>query len=88
MPEYWIYENLTRRQARMHLAECRFCKNGHGVQRKVSDKNGHWLGSFSDRQAALEALDRTQQPDRRSCELCSPQGTPRPSQMLRGDQLD
>lgn len=72
MPRYWVYENWTRKRARMHLAECRFCKDGHGVQRKISENNGRWLGPFSNRSAALKALAGTKQPDRRACEVCGP----------------
>lgn len=72
MPDYWVYENLVRRQSRMHLAECRFCRNGRGIHQKIiSEINGHWLGPFHDRSAALKALNGTGQPDRRPCETCS-----------------
>jgi F-type H+/Na+-transporting ATPase subunit beta len=70
MPRYWVYENWTRKRARLHLAECRFCKDGRGVQRQLSDDNGRWLGPFSERSAALEALERTERPDRRTCKHC------------------
>ena len=58
---YWVYEDRPTNKAWVHLSECSFYLDGHGVHsieglRKPDNK---WHGPFSSRQSAFSAANRT-----------------------------
>ena len=41
---FYIYQNIPNSKVTIHRGECRFCNEGHGVQRNLlGDANGQWL---------------------------------------------
>jgi hypothetical protein len=70
MTRYWVYENWRRKRARMHRADCASCNDGKGKQPEDSGRSGHWLGPFSEREAAVTALGNTGFVDRGICPFC------------------
>lgn len=60
---FWIYENWAASNiARIHRAECGYCKNGKGCHKtKHGNKNGMWHGPYTTRQAAHSAAGRLNQ---------------------------
>lgn len=50
--EYYVYENWTHKKAIIHKGNCSFCNSGQGIHLNSSEKNGHWLGPFKNKQEA------------------------------------
>ncbi|MCJ7423885.1 hypothetical protein MUP01_06405 [Candidatus Bathyarchaeota archaeon] len=61
---WWVYENWTvvrGGKAIVHNGRCSFCRDGKGIHKEDSGKNGKWHGSFESRETAFEyakALNR------------------------------
>lgn len=73
MTRYWVYENRTRKRARLHCSECLACNDGKGRRPEDSGRDGRWNGPFADRSAALKALRASGLADRAICGLCASQ---------------
>ena len=69
---YWVYENWTaENKARIHFADCPYCRDGRGIHPGASDKNGKWHGRFATFQEALDAAHRTGR-NVSTCKHCNP----------------
>jgi hypothetical protein len=70
---YYVYENWQAgHRARVHHAECSYCKHGQGVHPGAGDKNGKWYGPFTTVDAARAAPLRYSGAVRRPCGHCRP----------------
>ena len=69
---WWIYENWTHERARLHTGDCSFCRDGQGTQASRSNRNGRWLGPFTERAAAVARLERLRRADTALCGTCRP----------------
>ena len=73
--QFYVYENWQAHghTAKIHKAECSFCKYGKGFHGTDSRKHGQWLGpfvTFADaRQAALKTKGTVS-----VCKFCGPEG--------------
>ena len=65
--KYWIYESPPHGYARVHQANCRYCRDGHGNQRIEFHRSGTWLGAFGSLDAALSFASAR---ERRSVVVC------------------
>jgi hypothetical protein len=65
---FWVLENTMRNYAKIHRAECGFCKNGQGP------RPGHtrrWLGPFPTYAEALTAAKNARSATNSyNCKLC------------------
>jgi hypothetical protein len=66
---WWVYENLPRRRARLHVAECSFCNNGQGLHDSTAP-TGRWYGPFTNVDAAIEQGLDTRAVDFAGCGVC------------------
>lgn len=73
MGEYWVYENLAHKKARVHNGDCPRCNHGDGTKRGRSDRNGRWHGPYEDTARAFKEAENLGQYDIRGCNVCSPQ---------------
>jgi hypothetical protein len=67
---FWVYENWTNKRARLHRAECSYCRGGQGTQGSASDKNGEWHGPFAELEQARAKLSMLDYNDKAECGLC------------------
>jgi hypothetical protein len=53
---WWVYENWTvvrGGKARVHSGRCGFCRDGKGIHKDTSGRNGKWHGPFESREIAF-----------------------------------
>jgi F-type H+-transporting ATPase subunit beta len=67
---FWVYENWTRKRARVHLGGCVYCKNGKGLHGTAGNGNDTWHGPFASRADAYAKLKATRQKDMQGCAVC------------------
>ena len=67
---FYVYENWTNKRARLHRADCSFCKGGTGTQDSTSNKNGEWHGPFVDVEHARAKLATIEFADKQDCGSC------------------
>lgn len=74
---FYVYENWTAKNIKVHKAACSFCNKGNGVHpKKHGNKNGKWHGPFGAyRQARAKAdqLANNLQTNYRNCKKCNPE---------------
>ena len=68
---WWAYENLPRRRARIHVAECSFCNDGQGLHDSTAP-TGRWYGPFTRVDAAIKQVLDTRAVDVAGCGVCQP----------------
>ena len=68
---WWVYENLPRRRARIHVAECSFCNDGQGLHYSTAP-TGRWYGPFEVVEAAVEQGLKSRAVDIAGCGVCQP----------------
>lgn len=69
-PTFWVYINEPNDKAFVHLADCRFCKDGNGMSSAVSEQNGKWIGPF-DQPTAIRAAISSNKKNKRWCAICA-----------------
>lgn len=69
---YWVYENTTRKKARIHRAECSYCQNGRGIHDTEDSRHSRWHGPFTTIGEAGLTATATGQKDQRACTACLP----------------
>jgi len=67
---FYVYENWTNKRARLHGAECSYCKGGRGTQGSTNDKNGEWHGPFASVEQARTKLATLDYEDKGECAAC------------------
>lgn len=67
---YYIYENRVHNKAIVHKGECNHCNKGEGKIQEDSEKYGHWLGPFKDKDTALLAAKKTGRKRVAECHWC------------------
>ena len=72
MGEYWIYQSLNHKQARVHKGDCPNCNHGNGSVRGSSNKYGRWHGPYADRTEAFRKANALDLDGVRGCNACSP----------------
>jgi len=74
LSDWWIYENWTVERggkAIIHNAGCSFCRDGKGIHRDSSDRNGRWLGPFASREAAYGRAKQLNRARTDFCKFCA-----------------
>jgi F-type H+/Na+-transporting ATPase subunit beta len=73
---YYFYENWVAEghKARIHIAECSFCKVGKGIHPNASVRNGKWHGPYSSYQAVFAAVIETGR-HISQCKFCNPKSS-------------
>ncbi|WP_461041927.1 hypothetical protein [Spirosoma harenae] len=62
MTTFYFYAYYRNPKVTLHKGECRFCKNGKGMQpNKPGYLTGRWRGSYSSFELALEAAQEISQ---------------------------
>lgn len=73
---YYVYENWTTKQARVHTGSCSYCNRGQGTRRQDSGRNGRWLPSpgipFTMREEPFQRAKATGWENVKGCEKCEP----------------
>lgn len=71
--KFYIYENWIAEghKARIHLAECSFCKDGKGIHPNASIRNGKWHGPYSSFKEACDEAVKTGG-NISNCKFCNP----------------
>lgn len=46
MSEYWLYEDMIARTAKVHRGECKHCNHGAGTGRGRKPEDSRWLGPY------------------------------------------
>lgn len=65
---YWTYENWVHNYAKVHRADCTFCRNGEGTHGATESRAGKWIGPSVEFANASEAsVFKTE-----ACSFCSP----------------
>jgi hypothetical protein len=72
MGEYWVYENLAHKLARVHKGDCPRCNHGNGMHRGSSNLNGRWHGPYAERGEAFKKAKALDRDNSRGCNVCSP----------------
>lgn len=71
---WWVYENwraTTGGKAIVHTGNCSFCREGKGIQRQDSGRNGEWHGPFTTREEAYECAKRCNRAVTDFCTFCA-----------------
>jgi len=71
--KYYVYENWQAEghKAKIHFANCSFCKNGKGIHPNAGEDNGQWHGPFDTFQVAVNAANSTGGRISK-CKFCNP----------------
>jgi hypothetical protein len=66
---YWVYRNWIHHRARLHRAECGYCRFGAGAQGSTGNLTGEWkpFATLSDAEGFLSGLGYE---DSRLCGVC------------------
>jgi hypothetical protein len=71
---YFVFVAKPLRRARVHLADCKHCRNGQGQENQ--DKNGsgatEWFGPFGSRDDAFAKMMALHPKDHGACGHCRP----------------
>ena len=68
---FWVLENTQHNYAKIHRAECGYCKDGQGPR---LGHTGRWIGPFAPYAEALAAAkDTRRHTDSVNCKGCKPQ---------------
>jgi len=84
---FWIYEHFSKKRARIHDGECRYCNHGEGVGGNKDNDDDKWHGpydTFAEAEAAAKALGHK---DTRPCGTCKPDRMAEPDPARLKDKL-
>lgn len=71
---WWIYENWTVERGGktiVHEGACAFCKEGRGIHKEDSGRNGKWHGPFDTKEAAYSYARQLGRARTDFCSFCS-----------------
>ena len=66
---YYLYESDINRKVRVHIGNCKFCKEGKVIAGTPA-LTSRWHGPFDTLAAAKEVAKSLKQKDTRTCALC------------------
>ena len=69
---FWIYEHFSKKRARLHTSECRYCNDGQGVGGDQTNDDDKWHGPFETYGEAETAMFALGHKDSRACGVCKP----------------
>lgn len=70
---WWVYENWTAEQggkAIIHDGNCSFCREGKGIHKEDSGRNGKWHGPFENREDAYFQAKKMNRSRTTFCSFC------------------
>lgn len=67
---FWVYTNVQRNKAVVHLAECSSCNHGHGIHADSAGITSVWHGPF-DEETARQTARASGKRDIRWCSICA-----------------
>ncbi len=66
--EYWIYEDMITRKAKVHRGNCPHCNHGTGRGHGRDERVNRWLGRYGSEDEARSARIRV--PVLENCRVC------------------
>lgn len=73
---FYVYENWTAKNVKIHKGQCGFCNNGNGRRGYYGNKNGKWHGSiktYLQAQHLAIQLANNLGTNYRNCKRCHPE---------------
>ena len=74
--DFYVYESGSANRARVHKADCGFCRHGEGSRRRRKSKSPggsvRWHGPYDAREAAFSAMENLGKKDIGACSACNP----------------
>ena len=74
--DFYVYESGSANRARVHKADCGFCRHGEGSRRRRKSKSPggsvRWHGPYDAREAAFSAMKGLGKKDIGACSACDP----------------
>jgi len=70
--KYYVYENLVHDFAKVHRADCSYCRNGNGLHGGGARRTGRWLGAYTDRETAFLSARALKRTETQACRACAP----------------
>nr|WP_300377247.1 F0F1 ATP synthase subunit beta [Henriciella sp.] len=70
--DFWVYEHFSKKRARIHTGDCRYCNHGQGVGGDQTNDDDKWHGPFDTFAKAEKAANALNHKDTRACGVCKP----------------